>query len=61
MNCENDLEEYIDETAKAYRELFRKELDSDENKDYRRGFLAGILCAHLEIKSQFHKIKNQKY
>lgn len=30
---------------------FWEELNSDENKDYRRGFKAGILCATLQFKS----------
>ena len=41
------LSKYVDESRKT----FHDELSTDENKDYRRGFRAGVLFAFLQIKS----------
>lgn len=38
---------HIDEAADA----FEREISTDENKDYRRGFRAGVLFSYLHIKS----------
>lgn len=39
-------------------EEFGKELDTSENRDYSRGFKAGILCATLNLKSELVDIEN---
>lgn len=44
----NDL---IDDHISVSRKMFHDELSSDENKDYRRGYRAGVLFAFLQIKS----------
>lgn len=38
------------ELLKQYRAKFLKEMDTDENADYRRGFYAGCVFAILETK-----------
>lgn len=47
----NEIEEYLDTNAQLAMDQFNKEISTDENRDYRRGFRAGVLFAYLHIKS----------
>lgn len=46
-----DLKNYLDLVIGDAHETFQQELSTDENKDYRRGFRAGVLFSYLHIKS----------
>jgi hypothetical protein len=51
MKTLNDIEEYLDINTKFAMDEFHREINTDENKDYRRGFRAGVLFSHLHIKA----------
>lgn len=51
MSMSNEMKEYLQRNADAAWDIFQDELSTDENKDYRRGFRAGILCAFLQLKA----------
>jgi len=51
-----ELDEYLDAHITHAREVFDAELSTDENKDYRRGFRAGLLVAYLHIKSNIRDL-----
>lgn len=51
MTSLNDIEEYLDINVRSANEEFQREISTDENRDYRRGFRAGVLFAFLDIKS----------
>ena len=46
------LNEFLDVHTNAAMEEFEQEISTDENKDYRRGFRAGVLFSYLHMKSQ---------
>lgn len=46
-----ELNVWIDEAESC----FNNELNTDENKDYRRGFRAGVYCALLKVKASQHE------
>ena len=59
-----EINRMLNEKIDIFRESFHEELSTDENKDYRRGFRAGVLFAHLQIKSDLGNIPdafNQRY
>jgi len=45
------LNEFLDIHTNAAMEDFEQEISTDENKDYRRGFRAGVLFSYLHMKS----------
>lgn len=45
------LTDYLDRHVQNSFDEFNHELSTDENKDYRRGFRAGVLFSYLHIKS----------
>lgn len=47
----SEIEEFLDRNCKIARDSFEREISTDENKDYRRGFRAGVLFAFLNVKS----------
>ena len=51
MRTENALIDNFMQRCQDNWKDFLAELESDENKDYRRGFKAGILCSHLQLKA----------
>jgi len=51
MSLRDKINTMLNEESSERWECFWEELNSDENKDYRRGFKAGILCATLQFKS----------
>lgn len=51
MTSLNDIEEYLDINVRSANEEFQREISTDENRDYRRGFRAGVLFAFLHVKS----------
>ncbi len=58
MKLQNDIDLFLRQgTDKCWTE-FMRELSTDENQDYRRGFKAGLLVAHLYIKSQIRSIRD---
>lgn len=46
-----EFEEYLDMNVRSANEEFQREISTDENKDYRRGFRAGVLFAFLHMRS----------
>lgn len=52
MSLENPLITNFMQRCQDNWKDFLSELESDENKDYRRGFKAGILCSHLQLKAE---------
>lgn len=57
MSSKNELERFLDQETKECWDEFMSEINTDENKDYRRGFKAGLLCSHLYVKSHLSKLK----
>lgn len=51
MRSHNDIDEYLDINIQMAMDAFEREISTDENKDYRRGFRAGVLFAYLHAKS----------
>lgn len=45
-----DIIEHLSAEVMVAWRMFNEEISTDENKDYRRGFRAGILCALLQTK-----------
>lgn len=43
--------EYLGAQVKIASDEFGKEISTDENRDYRRGYRAGVLFSLLQIKS----------
>ena len=50
------LNEFLDVHTNAAMEEFEQEISTDENKDYRRGFRAGVLFSYLHMKSQLKEL-----
>jgi hypothetical protein len=50
------LSEFLDFHVQHSFEEFQQELSTDENKDYRRGFRAGVLFSYLYIKSNIRNM-----
>ena len=47
----NELDQILKDNIAAASSTFHEELSTDENKDYRRGFRAGVLFSFLHIKA----------
>lgn len=47
----NEIKDYIEGNVADAIAEFQLELSTDENRDYRRGFRAGVLFAYLHTKS----------
>ena len=58
MTSLNDIEEYLDINMRSANEEFQREISTDENRDYRRGFRAGVLFAFLNIKSNIGNLND---
>ncbi len=54
----NNQKELLNKLIERAHDLFQDELSTDENMDYRRGFLAGRLFASLQIKDILEGVKN---
>jgi len=46
-----EIDEYLVANIVDANETFHLEISTDENKDYRRGFYAGVLFAYLHTKA----------
>lgn len=57
MNLHDKLKGILADNIEIAGQEFEQELDSSENKDYRRGFKAGVLFSFLHIKSQLSDLK----
>lgn len=51
MKSLHDMDDYLTDQRGMAEETFGKELATDENKDYRRGFRAGVLFAYLSTQA----------
>ncbi len=51
MKLPTELDDILNENIKAASDSFLGEISTDENKDYRRGFRAGVLFSFLKIKA----------
>lgn len=59
MNKGEELLNHLTKEANGAWKTFHEEISTDENKDYRRGFRAGILCALLQVRVEaMEKLKN---
>lgn len=59
MNSQTDeLTYYVNQQAQCAMDTFNAEISTDENKDYRRGYRAGVLFAYLHIKSNIGNMTN---
>jgi hypothetical protein len=58
MNFQNQIKNFLDKGSKECWDEFITEINTDENKDYRRGFKAGLLCSHLYIKSKIGELND---
>ena len=54
----DEIEQYLYSSAKTAMDNFNREISTDENKDYRRGFLAGVLFSFLQAKSNIGNLDN---
>lgn len=57
MNLKKEINALLIEESDICWKSFWDELNSDENRDYRRGFKAGILCATLRFKANLGDIE----
>lgn len=58
MSIDIKLNEALKMAVDSSMEDFTKELSTDENKDYRRGFKAGALFSFLHMRAQLSDIKD---
>lgn len=58
MSTLNDYKDYLADCAMAAEQDFNQELDTDENKDYRRGFKAGTLMTLLAMRAYLGSVLN---
>jgi hypothetical protein len=58
MSIDIKLNEALKHAVDSSMEDFTKELSTDENKDYRRGFKAGALFSFLHMRAQLSDIKD---
>ncbi len=56
MSLTERIKESIEEEIDMSRERFMKSISTDENADYRRGFLAGELFSRLHFKCAFREL-----
>ena len=56
MNLDKRINEFLTELIKITGKNFDDELSTDENADYRRGFLAGTLYAQLQLKAEIFEL-----
>ena len=59
MTVPKRITEYLKKNTDMAFDIFNEELSSDENRDYRRGFRAGILCAFLQLKAELSDISQE--
>jgi hypothetical protein len=53
-----DVKKFLDSNANEAGMAFHDEIATDENKDYRRGFRAGVFFAFLQMKSDIGNIED---
>ncbi len=58
MSNQIEFQKFLAEETLSALEEFTQELNTDENKDYRRGYRAGVLFSLLLIKSNLGMIDN---
>lgn len=51
MKSLNDIKDYLDSSTASALNDFNREINTDENRDYRRGFRAGVLFSYLHTKA----------
>ena len=56
MSLAQRVKESIEEEIECSRNRFMESISTDENADYRRGFLAGELFARLHFKCAFREM-----
>ena len=56
MNLAAKVQASIEEEIECSRNRFMQSISTDENSDYRRGFLAGELFARLHFKCAFREM-----
>lgn len=53
------LNEFLDVQTNAAMEEFEHEISTDENKDYRRGFRAGVLFCYLNLRAEIQNMDSK--
>jgi hypothetical protein len=53
-----EIDQYLTANVVDANETFHLEISTDENKDYRRGFYAGVLFAFLHAKANIGNIED---
>lgn len=51
MKSQTNIMAYLDHHTMEASQAFHGEISTEENKDYRRGFRAGVLFTLLQLKS----------
>jgi len=52
MKSLNEIEDFLDDNALLAAKAFHAEISTDENKDYRRGFRAGVYFSFLRMQAE---------
>ncbi len=52
MKSLNEIEDFLDDNTIHWGKAFHAEINTEENKDYRRGFLAGVYFAFLRMQAE---------
>lgn len=58
MNQLNKVNSFLKKHANEAGIAFQDEIATDENKDYRRGFRAGVFFSFLQMKSDIGNIED---
>lgn len=59
MKSQTDISDYLNNSTRQALSEFQSEISTDENKDYRRGFRAGVLFAYLHTKANVGSIEEE--
>lgn len=59
MKLMDEIYDYISYKVGCADDDFRKEISTEENKDYRRGFRAGVLFSYLRMKADMKDFDEQ--
>ncbi len=58
MKSLKEIKKFLDRNSNEAGAAFHDEIATDENKDYRRGFRAGVFFAFLQMKSDIGIIQD---
>lgn len=58
MSYQSDVKRFLQRNSSEAGMAFHDEIATDENKDYRRGFRAGVYFAFLQMESDIGNLEN---